>query len=253
MRLPLLFLALIILSCSTTKPDISPTKKCYLELADNGISKHTGHFFYNSENQLTKYSSEYKKLDFQVTYNTQKKPNVFELYGFNSFSVSYNDANQLVSANSTSGNFSFKYDNDNLKEVIVSNMSNIVFGAKKWTFSFDSQNGNIKKVYLSIENSFENKLIFEGLAYDDKNSISPDVSKNINLIRNLLNFVNGAETVDFDYLSKNNILSKNTYYIGEPLIKQEYTYTYNTEGYPTSVEYITNGIKQKVNYTYRCD
>ncbi|MFC3810426.1 hypothetical protein [Lacihabitans lacunae] len=104
-------------------------------------------FFYNSENQLTKYSSEYKKLDFQVTYNTQKKPNVFEIYDFNSFAVTYNDTNQLVSANSTSGNFSFKYDNDNLKEVIVSNLSNIVFGAKKWTFSFDSKMATSKRYF----------------------------------------------------------------------------------------------------------
>ena len=255
MKIKFFILLFIFQSCSKSKSNIPPVKSCLLESFNNVDSKISGNYVYDSKKQLVSFNSNIKDANFTTAYSTIGNSGNAELHDLGTFSFEINEKKQITYATSTYGNFTLKYNNDNITDILFeSSRASTTFGPnQKWNYKFEGENGNIKKVYLTLGTAIQNRLVFEGLAFDDKINKLPLVSRYIQLFRTLINLTKGGDTLDFYYLCHNNIITKTFYQIGKPLIKLEYTYSYDTEGNPINMEYQSNGIKYKITYKYICE
>lgn len=251
MKLQIIIAILFIQSCTSTKNEVIPEKFCQMESFYNQEAKISGKYFYDNKNSLVKFESDWKDFNFSVTLGDQKLTSKFELYSIGTIDCVLNSKMQIISANSSFGKITISYRGDNFEEIIFEAAKGNIINTKdlKWIYNFESEDGNIKKAYLTLGSTSQKRVVFEGISFDDKPNLLPIEARNAQLFRTLINIIKGGDMLDFDYLCKNNILSKKYYRIGQPLLSQEYSYIYNAEGYVKETKYSAIG---KVSYTYLC-
>lgn len=252
MRPHYILISLITQSCNLAKPEVLPEKVCYQQSFNNEESKLNGKYTYDDKHRLLKFESNWKDFNFSVATDDQKLTSKYEISSIGTIDCAINPKFQIISATSSFGKFLITYKNDNIEEIIFESIRANTNNTKdsKWIYNFETENSNIKKAYLTLGSTISKRLIFEGMSFDNNPNLLPLEARNTQLFRTLINIVKGGEILDFDYLCKNNIVSKKYYRTGEPLITQDYSYQYNNEGYVTQMKYSATG---KVNYSYMCE
>lgn len=250
-------LILSFISCERTTITKNIETSCFLEKVSNENGTFNSSFKYDVQNRVTNFTAFNSKLNFDISYEDSKRSKTINSSFLGQIQVFYDASGNITSAKTQYGDFSFQYDGEVIKQITVeSNISQIVSGSKTTIFRFEFSGRNVKKVFLNKGSQFQNFLIFEGVDYDNNKTIYSKEAKEYFLIANIIGYISSNSEIDFSVISNNNVLANNIYNFKGTgyFANQKYSYKYNTDGYPVSLQYSLqpSGTIVIYNYSYIC-
>lgn len=251
-----MLLLLSFVSCKKSDEVTEQKASCFIEKTTDENGAEMSVITYDSKHRAVSFSAYNKKLNYTITYDDAKNTKLVKSNLFGEMGISYSADRKISKVSSGYGTFEFKYNDKSISEInFESAHTPIINNRSKLTnYKFEYIGENVSKVFMNNGTAINNFLVFEGIEYDNKHSIYPQELKEYFLITGILNYHIISQGIDFSVISKNNPLSiKSFQFTIASFMDYQYSYTYNSDEYPTQIQYKGNNNSFiKYNYSYGC-